>query len=174
MAVTAAVSVASFSVVLAEAFVAIGMSTLVPAVFVETVRMTKDLAAHLAENSPDTPDENEAKIDGAIDRFNDLLTENPGANALKAATKALGTAISQPTELNLLLPKTATLEGEFEFHAAESYALSGTAGGGASIQGIGMVTVNAGYSALYEARSSNHVKLRVNFETVNITISASI
>jgi hypothetical protein len=64
-----------------------------------------------------------------------------------------------------LLPKTASIDAEFEFHGSERYGANANVG--AQIE---IVTVNAGYSALYEARSSNKVKLHVDFETVSVTI----
>ena len=65
----------------------------------------------------------------------------------------------------MLLPKTAKIHGEFEFHGSERYAEDVSAGCAAEV-----VTVKAGYSAMYEASSSNTVTLDVEFVSVHVEI----
>jgi len=107
-----AVSVASFSVVLAETFGAVMLSTLIPATFIETANTAKRLAKTKAD-AGETPS-----------------------------------------------------DAEFEFHGKERYEAELRAGAQ-----INLVNITAGYSALYETRSNNKVKLHIEFSSVPITIS---
>jgi hypothetical protein len=159
MAVTTAVSVASFSVVLAETFGAVMLSTLIPATFVETANTLKRLTKrHADENTTPT----EAETNAVLSALESL----PGIPAIEDALRNVAAATAEPTNLNLLLPKSAVIDAEFEFHGSEAY--SAEASVGAMVK---LVTVEAGYSALYSVSSSNKVKLHIEFETVNLTIA---
>ncbi len=154
MGFSTAVSVASFSVVLAETFTAVMMSTLVPATFIEVASTAKRLAQNAANPG-------DADTDDAVNQLDAL----PGVDGLKKVVNTIATATGEPTELQMLLPKTATIDAEFEFHGSESYAAS--VSGGAQVK---VVTVSAGYSALYETSSSNKVKLHIEFASVPVQI----
>jgi hypothetical protein len=158
MAVTAATSVLSFSAVLTQTFAAVGMSTLLPAAFVESVRIAKSIAAAGEQNA-------DALVESTLGPVTSLLPDN-AREAAANALRSLARSASEPSELNVLLPKTATIDAEFEFHGAESY--SAEMGAGAMVQ---LVSVNAGYSALYTVSSSNRVRLHIEFQTVNVTIA---
>jgi hypothetical protein len=159
MAVTTAISVASFSIVLAETFGAVMLSTLIPATFVETASTMKRLAKkHVDAHTEPTQEEK----DGALS----VLKSLPGIPAISDALENVAMATAEPTNLNLLLPKQATIDAEFEFHGSESYAYNANVGAQ-----VKLVTVEAGYSALYTVSSSNKIKLHIEFETVNITIA---
>lgn len=147
MAVTAAVSVASFSVVLAETFAAIGASTLIPATFVAGLKLAKGAGAGGASPLDD-------KSLGAL-----------GSNSLKPVFDALGKGLANVSEVDLLLPRDAKLHAEFEFEANDKVEV------GASVGGlVQVVTVNAGFSALYESRSKNRVTLDMTFVAVNVPL----
>ncbi|HVQ73987.1 MAG TPA: hypothetical protein VMT79_00455 [Candidatus Binatia bacterium] len=159
MALTTALSVASFSVVLAEAFGAVMLSTLIPATFVETANTLKRIAKQRADSGQPVSD---SDAEGALTPLASL----PGVDAIRDAIRNVAAATAEPSDLHLLLPKHATIDAEFEFHGQEEYAAN--VGVGAQIQ---LVTVNAGYSSLYSVSSSNKVKLHVQFETVKVTIA---
>ena len=162
MAYSTAVSVASFSVVLAESFAAVMLSTLIPATFVETASTVKRLARNAADADGNVPD-------GAVedDDLAPLDVAEAVAGPLKKVARNLAAATAEPTDLNLLLPSSATIDATFEFHGSEAYELGAEVGGQ-----VKLVTVAAGYSALYETSSSNKVNLHVEFESVNIRIGA--
>lgn len=145
MAVSAAVSVASFSVVLAEAFAAVAVSTLVPATFLSVARAAKAAAANA----------NVTEGDGFIGNL-------PGVGV---AVEALKSASKRITDIDLLVPKTAKIHGEFEFQGGESLAAGASLGGQVQV-----VTVSAGYSMLYQSTSRNKITLDVDFAAVNYTL----
>jgi hypothetical protein len=156
-----ALSVASFSVVLAETFGAVMLSTLIPATFVETASTMKRLAKHHADaNTP--PAEAEPALNSALAPLESI----PGIPALRDTLRNVAAATAEPTDLHLLLPKKAAIDAEFEFHGSESMEAGASVGGQ-----IKLVTVEAGFSALYSVSSSNKVKLHIEFETVNFTIA---
>lgn len=158
MSISAVSSVTSFSIVLAETFGAVAMSTLVPNAFIETANTIKLLAAKAAEAGDN-------KIDDTSLANVNPLSAFPGVESVVGAVKSIAAATSDPTDMHILLPKNASIDAEFEFHGRESYQAGATVGGQVQI-----VTINAGYSALYEAQSSNKVKLHIDFETVAVKI----
>ncbi|MEP0321744.1 hypothetical protein [Bauldia litoralis] len=145
MALSTAISVASFSVVMAETFAAVSVSTLVPATFLAMLRAAKKSAGAANDNA-------------------DALIEN--MVGVKQALGAVKAGIDSIDEIDLLIPKTATIHGEFEFEASEAY--SENSGFGAVVN---VVAVAAAYSALYQTSSRNKVTLDVEFATVNYTLS---
>jgi hypothetical protein len=151
MSISAVSSVTSFSIVLAETFGAVALSTLVPNAFVESANAVKRLAADAAD----------ADKDDAMSPLGAI----PGVDAVVEAVKQIADATDDPTDMHILLPKNASIDAEFEFHGQESYQAGASVGGQVQI-----VTINAGYSALYTARSSNKVKLHIDFETVAVKI----
>ncbi len=160
MAVSTAISVASFSAVLAESFAAVMLSTLIPATFVETANTVKRLAQNAADDDGNVPE-------GAVEdsALSPLDVAGPVTEPFKSIIRNVAAATAEPSDLNLLLPKSATIDAEFEFHASEAYELSAEVGAQ-----IKLVTVAAGFSALYETSSSNKVSLHVEFESVNLRI----
>jgi hypothetical protein len=148
MVVSTAVSVAAFSVVLAESFVAAATSTLVPATFLAVARGAKAAVGGAAPANSADP----ALADP-------LVGNMPG---VKEAVDALRLAVNAMDEIDLLVPKTAKIHAEFEFEASESYA------GHASIGAmVNVVSVSAGYSALYQTSTRNKITLDVDFAAVN-------
>lgn len=145
MAMSTAISVGSFTVVLAESFAAVAASTLIPATFLAVARAAK--AGGAAEN------------ESANDLVKDMLGVNHALNAVK-------TGIDSIDEIDLLVPKTAKIHGEFEFEASESYSANVAIGAL-----VNVVAVAAGYSALYETSSRNKITLDVEFAAVNYTLS---
>jgi hypothetical protein len=153
VAVSAAVSVAAFSVVLAETFAAVGLSSLIPAGFITTARLVKEVAGP----TPDPASEEDVnKLTAA------LTTEGKPGDAAGKLLTALARSVD---DLDVLLPKDAKIHAEFEFHGSEGY--SGEAAVGGQIE---LVTVKAGFSALYTASSSNKVTLDVDFASVHVEL----
>lgn len=145
MALSTAISVGAFSVVLAESFAAVAASTLVPATFLAVIRAAKKNAS--AEN----------------ESANDLVKDMLGVGQ---ALKAVKTGIDSIDEIDLLVPKTAKIHGEFEFEASEAYSENIAIGAL-----VNVVAVAAGYSALYETSTRNKITLDVEFAAVNYTLS---
>lgn len=152
MALSTAISIASFSVVLAEAFAAVGLSTAVPAGVVTLARTAKQVAAG---GSPPSSDVNP-------DTIADGFKSGP-AKEFAPLIRAIAPALR---DLDLLLPQKAKIHAEFEFEANEGLAMSV----GGSLSYMSMVSVSAGYSALYETRSKNKITLDVDFVSVNVTL----
>ncbi len=142
MAVTAAVSVAAFSVVLAESFAAVAMSSLVPATFVQLARLAKAGGTAVANTA--------------------LVGKLPGGTELAAA---LAEAAKSTTDIDVLVPKTARITADFEFEGTESYTVGASAGGA-----INVVSVAAGFSALYASKSTSKIHLEVDFVSVNYAV----
>lgn len=69
-------------------------------------------------------------------------------------------------ELHLLVPKTARLHAEFEFQGHESFA--GSASASASV--LQVVSVNTGFSALYQTSTKNRITLDVDFELAKFPV----
>lgn len=147
-------SAASFSVILAETFAAVGLSTIVPAGVVTLARLAKNLPAD--QNSTGY-----AAANDALTEHSDNLNKTP-AKAVNALVKSISE--SRPS-LDLLLPKTAKIHAEFTFEGSERY--SGEAAVGLMID---VVSVKAGASALYETKSTNKITLDVDFVSVNIPL----
>ncbi len=145
MTLSTAISVASFSVVMTETFGAVTASTLVPATFLALLRGAKKGATAANENA-----------DALI---KDMMGVNQALNAVKAGVDLID-------EIDLLVPKTAKIHGEFEFEASESYSANVAIGAL-----VNVVAVAAGYSALYETSSRNKITLDVEFAAVNYTLS---
>ncbi|HEV2818062.1 MAG TPA: hypothetical protein VGW40_12675 [Allosphingosinicella sp.] len=158
MAASAAVSVASFSVVLAETFAAIGASTLVPATFIAGLKVAKAAATPAATGAKDS-----AKA--PVSLLADDTLEALGSNPLKPVFDALGNGLAKVDEVQLLLPHDAKLHAEFEFEARDRISVGGSVSGLVQV-----VTVNAGFSALYESRSKNKITLDMNFVAVNVAL----
>ena len=165
MTVSAAVSVASFSVVLAETFAAVGLSTIVPTSVVTLARLAKQLAAGAAPVQADAD-----KIQSAISSVGSLTAKdsnnqpkpvNPG-DAIATLGSALGKALPS---LDMLLPKDAKIHAEFTYEGRDSMSLNASAGGM-----INVVSVSAGFSELYESKSTNKITLDINFVSVNIPL----
>lgn len=146
MTFSTAISVGSFSVVLAETFAAVAASTLIPATFLTVVRAAKQ-GASSSDN------------DSANDLIKDMIGVNQALNAVRSGINSID-------EIDLLVPKTAKIHAEFEFEASEAY--SGNVAIGALVN---VVAVAAGYSALYETSSKNKITLDVDFAAVNYTLS---
>jgi hypothetical protein len=154
MALTAAVSVASFSVVMAETFAAIGASTLVPATFIAGLRVAKGAG--------------ETQGDDAAAIGNDKMLAAFGTNPLKPVIDSLSNGLKNIDEIQLLLPRDARLHAEFEFEASDSISAGGSVG-----TVLQVVTVNAGFAALYESKSKNKITLDMNFVAVNVPLGAA-
>lgn len=152
MALTAAISVASFSVVLAETFAAIGASTLVPATFIAGLKLAKGAG--------------EEAGDGGAGLGEDKLLQALGTNPLAPVIDALTAGMENIDEVQLLLPRDARLHAEFEFEARESISL----GASISLPALQVVNVNAGFAALYESKSKNKITLDMNFVAVNVPL----
>ena len=158
MALSAAVSVATFSAVLAESFVAVSASTLVPATFVSLARAIKAKATGATaagSGSGAAPADETAAI-------GPMLSKTPGAREIIDALKGIGGRLN---DIDLLVPKTAKIHGEFTFEASEMYA-GGASGGGV----INVVAIAAAYSAMYSSTSTNKITLDVDFAAVNYTL----
>ncbi len=168
---TAAVSVASFSVVLAETFAAVGLSTVVPAGVVTLARMVKQIAG----------DPTQSASNGTTAAKDDVLHQIAGQDAsgttpaklgmpgADTAAKLVNAMAASLDELNLLLPSSAKIHAEFTFEARERYdvAASGNLGVAAEVAVVG---ISAGFSALYEAKSTNKITLDIDFAPVNIKL----
>ena len=154
MAVSAAVSVASFSAVLAASFAAVAASSLVPATFLSLVRAAKGAGAGGgggtgAGQLTSTPTE---------DAIDDLLHDDKLSKALSEAGKSL-------TDIDLLVPKSAKITGDFEFQATDRVSADVSVGAAVKV-----VTISAGYSALYTSTSKNKIHLEIDFVSVNYPI----
>lgn len=148
MALSTAISVGAFSVVLAETFASVTASTLVPATFLAIMRAAKKNAGSPA---PDNA--------GADALVKDML-------GVKEILSAVKTGVSSIDEIDLLVPKSAKIHAEFEFEASEAYSANVAIGAL-----VNVVAVAAGYSALYETSSRNKITLDVEFAAVNYTLS---
>jgi hypothetical protein len=147
-------SVTSFSVVLAEAFAAVGLSTVVPAAVVTAAR----LAAQLADDAP-ADDPKRKRLNGIIEGLPEGNMAGKTADLMKAVAKSLPT-------LDILLPKTAKIHAEFTYTGTDSLSVSG----GVSVP-LQVVSVNVGFSELYTTTSSNKITLDVDFVSVNVPIA---
>lgn len=153
MAISAITSVASFSVVLAETFAAVGLATLIPNGALVLARL-----AH-AEAAGD----NDADPDGFGNTMGTGVLEKNPLTGLRDLLKKIGASTNA---IDLLLPKTARIHAEFEFEGRDAAQAEASIGGF-----VQMVSISAGYSALYEQRSSNKVTLDVEFAAVNVALA---
>ncbi|WP_439545487.1 hypothetical protein [Sandarakinorhabdus sp.] len=149
MAVSAAVSVGSFSVVLAQSFAAVAASSLVPATFLTLVRAAKGVTTGGGSALASTE---------TTSSINDMLGSDKLSKALNEAAKAV-------TDIDLLVPKTAKITADFEFEATDAVSASASVGGLVKV-----VSVSAGFSALYTSTSKNKIHLEVDFVSVNYVI----
>ncbi len=173
--ISTVMSVASYSVVLAESFAAVGLSTLIPAGFVTMARFIHEAAALPAGNANRPAD---LSLTELTDALNGLSREDTTGDARtdgvtdagnfrpprpQDAAARLLTALAKSTDhIDLLVPKKATIDAKFEFSGSERYSYDVSMGGM-----IEVVTVKGGYSALFECKSSNEIKLHVDFEMVS-------
>lgn len=166
MPATAVTSVASFSVVLAEVFAAVGLSTTVPAAAVTLARLLKNAQTSsptAGSGGTATTPIDASVMSGLMEALNTLPTTGPLKPAdLEKLLRAV--SLSLPS-LDLLLPKTAKIHAEFSFEGREK--VSGGAEAGVAVD---VVSVKAGYSAMYEMKSSNRITLDINFESVNVAL----
>ena len=177
-----ALTVLAFTVVLAEMFAAIGMSTLAPAAFVEFASLLK-LAAAAVAAGPSTgviaglpPTE---LINKLVPMLAKMIPSLPGLpppptgtddptkynQALDNLSKILQDMINKTQTLKLLTPKSATIDASFECGGSESLGMNVGAEG--VIQVVG---VKAGYSAMFELHSSTTIKMHIDFALVEYTI----
>ena len=158
---TTAVSIVSFSIVLMEMFASLGLSTLIPATFLALARAARRAgAAATAQNIIDSSDSFGGKptSDGTIPQ------DPPG----KIAMGILQQAATAVDAIDLLVPSSATIDADFEFHGHQMESLKASAGTGPALTQL--VTIKAGYAALYETSSSNKLKLHVEFRVVNYAL----
>ena len=158
----------AFTVVLAEVFAAVGLSTLIPNVFVQLCRALKLTG--------------DAALTGvALDTVLGILVKGlalPGLPAIPAATADAGTkgayeaklqmiknhlikAVQDTKKMQLLVPNKATIDAEFSCSGGESYGYEVGAEGV-----IEVVGVKGGFSALYEMKSSMTIRMHVEFAPV--------
>ncbi len=154
MAYTTIESVASFSVVLGEAFAAVALSTLVPATFVAVTKGAKTAIAAAAGNA--------AAVTAAETSASTSLASVVSKGPVKEVLDVIVKTASASTGIDLLIPKTANIHAEFEFQGSESY--SAEASLGAMVE---VVTVKVGFSALYATTSKNKITLDVDFALVH-------
>lgn len=155
MAVSAAVSVGSFSVVLAQSFAAVAASSLVPATFLTLVRAAKGVTTGGGSGGAGGSALASTETTSSI---NDMLGSDKLSKALNEAAKAV-------TDIDLLVPKTAKITADFEFEATDAVSASASVGGLVKV-----VSVSAGFSALYTSTSKNKIHLEVDFVSVNYVI----
>jgi hypothetical protein len=173
MPLAAIASLGTFTAVLAESMAAIGLSSLAPTLLAAIGKVAK---CTLEEALPEARQAAQAELDALLGQVkklggafgtrgeDGLPVPSPG-EVVADLMQAIGKGLHSLEEINLLIPAKASLDAEFEFHANESYA--GEAAAGAQIQ---LVTVKAGFSALYSSASSNRVKLHLDFVSVPVDL----
>jgi hypothetical protein len=167
MPLTAFTSLATYTAVLAESLAAIGLSSLAPSLLATIGKLAK---CAVEEDDGALRAAAQAQVDNLIRGLGKLAgptREGSGAPVPSPAEvvgglfDALSRGLHSIEQIDLLVPKTASLETEFEFHASESY------GGQASVGGmIQVVTLQAGFHALYEASSRNRIRMKIDFVSV--------
>ncbi|MFH7245252.1 MAG: hypothetical protein ACHWZW_20635 [Spirulina sp.] len=163
MTLSTAMSVASFSVVLAETFASVGLSTLVPNAFLALARSAHSASATI----PSDDIEAALKSITKSDQQSKVVPPVPvPPDPAEVAIALLGILGKSTSSVDLLVPKSASIDAEFEFYGAERYAADVSVGAMVEV-----VTVKGGYSALYETHSSNKVKLHVDFVTVAASLT---
>jgi hypothetical protein len=157
MALAGAMSIVSFSLALAEVFTAVGLSTLIPATYIEIARAARKLL--------DTSDPNSltaAEIQQALTGIAKFLpVKTDGQNDTALAAKIIQSLLASSDTIDLLLPKSACIEADFTFQGSEK--IEEEIGVGAAID---VVNVNAGFSYLYSETSSNHIHLKIDYVMV--------
>jgi len=141
----------SFSVILAESFAAVGLSTMIPQMFVGFIRtINKAEAANLAV------------LDSLGKFFADRMQVKYDTAFLK---KLMDDKFLN--ELDLLIPKDGRIKAEFIYQGTETYTANMGGSVGATLEGMVVGEVSAAYSALYSATTSNKIELEVNFGLVH-------
>ena len=153
MGVSTVMSAASFSVVLGEVFAAVGLSTTVPAGVVALARMAKALSS--------TPDADKAPLTDAKAKYTTSLEKTPAKPVIDLIDKMSASL----DELPMLLPKTAKIHAEFTYEGRDLTEVGASLGAQVEV-----VSVNAGFSALYESKSTNKITLDVDFVSVNVPL----
>lgn len=138
-------SVVSFSVILAETFAAVGLSTLVPNTLIAVAKGVKGAAQ--------------------IETSNMKLPES-----VKNGLEIVKNVANNVDALDILIPKEAKISAEFQFQGTFNTTYDASMGGSVSVESVGAVSVKAGYSMLYESKSSNKISLEVNFSTIHAEI----
>ena len=163
MAINTVESVASFTVVLAETFAAVGLATVAPAATVALAKALKGQAAGTGPSpAPAIPPLAGQDKTELIESFSSF----PGPT--KKVAEFMGKAFLNLDELHLMVPKTAKIHAEFEFQGSETWSGNGTLALGPSVTQI--VSINAGFSALYSSTSKNKITLDVDFELAKFPI----
>lgn len=153
MSISTVMSVTSFSVVLGEMFAAVGLSTTVPAGVITLARLAKALPSNSSANT--------TALNNTKNDLSQVLDNTP-AKTVTALVDKMSVSLD---ELQLLLPKTAHIHADFTYEGRD--AMSAQASVGAMVN---VVSVNAGFSALYESKSTNKITLDVDFVNVNIPL----
>jgi hypothetical protein len=145
-------SVGSYTVVLAETFAAVGLASIIPTALIAAAQAAKGalLNAPATQNIPDAGD-----IKTSLQDFKGL---DKGLTILNAMGKSLD-------EFQVMMPKTAHIESSFEFEGSDK--VTENASGGVAVQ---VVNVNAGFSLLYESKSTNKITMDIDFHIVNIPL----
>lgn len=156
-----AMSVATFSVVLAEVFTAVGLSSLIPATWVEIARVLRRLGPQPGGGpGPDGLSADEiAKALATVARLVPIPAGDDGTTAV--AAKVIQALLASSDTIDLLLPKTASIDATFKFEAKEALDVQEQVGAA-----LDVVSVRAGFSALYEEKSSNSITLKVDYVSV--------
>lgn len=173
---TTAITALAFSVVLAEAFAAVGLSTLVPAMFVEVCRLVRAVADGTATSTDYT-------LDKVVDAVFDNLPPLPGMpkplakdaspeekaahpQMMKIFKDTVKQYVRNSEAIQLLVPNKASIDADFSCSGGETY------GGNVGMEGVFQVVgVKGGYSALFEMRSAATVRLHVDFAPVEFKLS---
>lgn len=160
-----AITVLAFSAVLGEVFAAVGLSTLMPVLFVELCRLIRASGA-AALSSPEL-----------LDAVLKLLPPLPGLPArpesgtgdadYKKALQHLIDSVKNldKAQIQLLVPNSAHIDATFACSGTDSMKASASGGGSFDV-----ATVNAGFSELFEIKSSCSVSLKVDFAPVVYTL----
>lgn len=162
MPIAGAMSVASFSIVLAEVFASVGLSTLVPASFLQLARALRQVV-----KDEDLKGLSADELTSAVSEFAKFLPLSDGKDP-NIASKVIQSLLSSSDTIDLLLPKTAKIKAEFSFEASESYEAGFELGAQLNVVGV-----RVGYSALYNERSSNKVTLEIDYVSVQEQIAGA-
>jgi hypothetical protein len=163
--ISTAFSIASFSIVLAECFAMVGMSTLIPTAAVVAASTLRQAALSETNANPRAADadQKEDTLLGKFLGFGDNIAKAP----LNGFKQVLSSVAHDMDSISLLVPKTASIDATFKFHANESESFGAEVGGM-----IQLVTVKAGMSALFAVETSNEVHLHVDFALVNFNLTS--
>ncbi|MDB5251685.1 MAG: hypothetical protein JWP27_854 [Flaviaesturariibacter sp.] len=145
-------SVGSYTVILAETFAAVGLASLVPTALIAAAQATKGALIQAPA---------ERAIPGA-DAIRDNLKDFA---AVAKGLDVLGAMAEGMDDFHVLLPKTAHIESTFEFEGSDK--VTENVSGGVAVQ---VVNVNAGFSMMYESKSTNRITMDIDFQSVNIPL----